>query len=129
MILRDDLFTNSLQDLRGEMLNRFAILVTIFSGLGAYLLLFNTPFRFDLAMVAIAAAGIAIVAARGAQLRPRLARYGIIAGLHGCLLAAMVLYPPPMGAWLPLASLPLTLMSALLVSHSSVFSAALAPSV
>lgn len=124
MTQRDDLFTLTLRDLRTEMHARFTLLVGGFAALAAYYLLFHIPFRTDLAALLLSLTVAAVLTRSAYNVYPNLARYAFVTAMHLTLLVAMILEPNP---WLPLVSLPLTLVSALLVSHSSFVVAPLAP--
>jgi signal transduction histidine kinase/CheY-like chemotaxis protein len=122
LFIRDSGFRDTLQDLRANMVQRFAWLSLIACLLALYLLLFNATFQSALfALLAGMALGIWLIL-RILPSHTDAARYSFLLILHAGLLLAMAI---TRHAWLPYLGIGLVLMAGMTVSYGHWASAAL----
>ncbi len=113
-------FRDVLLDMRGEILLKMMIIVAGFALIGAYLTLLEKPFRVDKFLLFMSLVLAVYVNYRVYNKHTNLGRYALIITLHIYLLVGAIVIAQD---WLILLSIPLVLMSGLLVSNSSIASA------
>jgi signal transduction histidine kinase/DNA-binding response OmpR family regulator len=102
----------NLEELRGHLVVRVALLTMEVSGLLAWLALPRQPFPIIAFGLLAALLGLGIGARMLINIYPTLARHLLVWGLTAGLLTAMWQFPDP---WLPFLGLPLTFIGAVLV--------------
>lgn len=113
-------FRSTLQDLRAEMFNRFSLLAIGFSAFIGYTALLERPMVGSRIAIMGAVAFVLLLIHQWGQGHLQSARYAFVVMIHVGLGAMMATYA---STWVPFMGVALTLMSALLVSHSSLPSA------
>jgi len=115
-------FRDILLDMRGEILYKMMTLIAGFSLMGAYLTLLEKPFPTDKFSLFMSLAVAVYLMYRLYQRYTNLGRYALVLVLHLYLFIGIVTIPQD---WMVLLSIPLVLISGLLVSNSSIVSACL----
>lgn len=113
-------YRDILLDMRGEILLKMMLIVAGFALIGAYLTLLERPFPTDKCALFLSLAVGVYAMRRVNTLQSNLSRYALVVMLHVYLLVGVVIIHAD---WVILLSVPLVLMSGLLVSNSSIISA------
>lgn len=114
-------FRDILLDLRADMLRQVTVLGFVLGYALMSAALLARPFSAAALALCLGLMFISLAFRRLSLHHPSVARYGYVLALHSLFAAALALYGD---AWFAFISLPLILVSGLLVSHSSPISAA-----
>ncbi len=113
-------FRDILLDMRGEILHKMLLLVAGFALIGAYLTLLEKPFPPEKCALFLSLSIMVYLMNRLYQRHTNVGRYTLVLMLHLYLFVGIVTIPQD---WMVLLSVPLVLISGLLVSNSSILSA------
>lgn len=113
-------YRDILLDMRGEMLVKMMQIIAGFALIGAYLTLLEKPFPVQKCALFLSVALMVYAGFRVSRWYPNTARYGLVVMLHFYLFMTAFLFQQ---TWVMYLSIPLILLSGLLVSNSSILSA------
>jgi len=113
-------FRDILLDMRGEILHKMITLIGGFALIGAYLTLLEKPFPPEKFALFLSLAIAVYLMLRVYRWYVNIGRYALVLVLHLYLFVGIVTIPQD---WMILLSVPLVLISGLLVSNSSIVSA------